>query len=177
MPRSPDKPTQNLAAKAADGSPLQLTEDNPYTRLTIQQKNYVEARLQGLNKAASGRAAGLSSPQASLNMEKNPKVRAAIRYLIRESAQKVDELTKSDVLSGMMDAVNAASTASELVMAWREIGKLLGVYEPERKVVEMRDLSKQELKELPDSELAKLAGDKMRTVVDGEYTEVDGHTA
>ena len=37
---------------------LTLTEQNPYTELTLLQKRYVEARLQGLNKSASYRAAG-----------------------------------------------------------------------------------------------------------------------
>lgn len=149
-----------------------LTETNPYTALTLKQKNYVEARLQGLGKAAAGRAAGVSDTQAQ-HYERNPKIRAAIRYLINESTKDVDELTKSDVLTGMMDAVNAAATASELVMAWREIGKLLGAYEPERKVIEVRDYSREELKTLSDDELMKLAGNRMADAIEGEYKELD----
>jgi len=150
---------------------VQLTERNPYTELTIGQRNYVEARLQGLSTAAALRASGVIA-QAS-TMEKNPKVRAAIRYLIKESTKSVTELTKSDVLTGMMDAVNAAATASELVMAWREIGKLLGAYEPERKILEIRDYSADELKTLSDRDLAKLAGNTMQEVIeDAEYSDV-----
>ena len=59
----------------------------------------------------------------------------------------------------MMDAVSAAATAAELVMAWREIGKLLGVYEPERRVLEVKDYTTDELKTLSDRDLAKLAGE------------------
>ena len=150
---------------------VQLTERNPYTELTIGQRNYVEARLQGLSTAAALRASGVIA-QASA-MERNPKVRAAIRYLIKESTKSVTELTKSDVLTGMMDAVNAAATASELVMAWREIGKLLGAYEPERKILEIRDYSADELKTLSDRDLAKLAGNTMQEVIeDAEYSDV-----
>lgn len=157
-----------MAKKAA--KELVLTEDNPYTRLSLVQKHYVEARLQGLTKAAAARAAGINSTSVT-RLERDPKVAAAIRWLLSESTRNVDELTKSDVLSGMMDAVNAAATASELVMAWREIGKLLGVYEPERKVLEVHDYSASELKALPDEELAKLAGGRMADVIDGEFTE------
>jgi hypothetical protein len=127
--------------------------------------------MQGLTQAAAKRAAGVTSKYGN-QYEKNPKVREAIRYLVRESVANVEELTKSDVLTGMMDAVAAAATAGELVMAWREIGKLLGVYEPERKVLEVHEYSKDELKELSDEDLLRLAGGKMADVVEGEYREL-----
>jgi len=153
---------------------LALTEDNPYTQLTLLQKRYVEARLQGLNKTAAARAAGSDTPgRTSQGLEKSPRVRAAIRYLIKESTLNVQELTKSDVLTGMMDAVEAAATAGELVMAWREIGKLLGAYEPERKILEIHDYSQDELKQLSDKDLLNLAGGKMQDVVDAEFSEVE----
>ncbi|TFH46167.1 MAG: hypothetical protein E4H01_10405 [Lysobacterales bacterium] len=151
---------------------IRLTDSNPYTQLTLMQKHYVEARLQGLSKSASCRACGHRTT-SSHSMEHNPKVQAAIRYLIRESTASVEELTKSDVMTGMMDAVNAAATASELVMAWREIGKLLGAYEPERKILEIRDYTTDELKALSDKDLAKLAGPSLANVIeDAEFEEV-----
>jgi hypothetical protein len=156
---------------------LVLTERNPYTSLTILQRQYVEARLQGLTKSAASRAAGIPPQQGSL-YEKNPRVREAIRYLIKESTKSVDELTKSDVLTGMMDAVNASATASELVMAWREVGKLLGHYEPERKILEIHDYSKDELKTLSDEDLLRLSGGKIRDAIeDAEYEELPSTSA
>ncbi len=156
---------------------LILTEENPYTVLTIIQKRYVEARLQGLNQMSAGRIAGMSfkddDRSTVYKMEKNPKVRAAIRYLIRESTKSIKDLTKSDVLTGMLDAVDAAATAGELVMAWREIGKLLGAYEPERRILEVHDYTKDELKQLSDKDLLRMAGDKMKAVVEGEFSEVE----
>lgn len=156
---------------------LILTEKNPYTALSLNQKRYVEARLQGLPKYAAARAAGMaesSVPGAVRSWEKSPLVRAAIRYLIKESTKSVEELTKNDVLQGMMDAVDSAATASELVMAWREVGKLLGSYEPERKILEIHDYTSDELRELSDRDLLKLAGGKMQEVIeDAEFHEVD----
>jgi hypothetical protein len=151
---------------------ITLTERNPYTDLTILQRRFVEARLQGLTIKAAGAAAGIKDTNLH-GIENNPKVRAAIRYIIKESTASVDELTKSDVLTGMMDAVEAASTASELVLAWREIGKLLGVYEPERRVLEIKDYSDNELKELTDQELLQLAGTDMADAIDGEFYELE----
>ncbi len=157
---------------------LILTEINPYTSLTLQQKRYVEARLQGLNQRAAANAAGAKALKSGMYMqslERNPKVRAAIRYLIKESMQSVEELTKSDVLTGMMDAVNAAATATELVQAWREVGKLLGAYEPEKRILEIHDYTKDELKQLSDQDLQKLAGDKMQNInlPEADYQEVE----
>jgi hypothetical protein len=151
---------------------IALTERNPYTELTLQQKNYVEARMQGLIPAAAGRAIGAPATVVHTQLERNPKVRAAIRWLIRESTKSVKELTKDDVMTGMLDAVEAASTAAELVMAWRELGKLIGAYEPEKKILEIHDYSKDELKELSDKDLLQLAGGRMQDVIDGEYEEV-----
>lgn len=150
---------------------LQLTEKNPYTELSLMQKNYVEARLQGLTCAAAGRACGTAgNPQ---QIEHNPKVRAAIRYLLRESTANIKDLTKSDVMTGMLDAVEAASTAAELVMAWRELGKLIGAYEPERKILEIHDYSQDELRELSDQDLLRLAGGRMKDVIDdAEFEEI-----
>ena len=158
---------------------LTLTENNPYTALTLKQKNYVEARMQGLNMSASARAAGCEGNVSFLaqQMERSPKVRAAIRWLIRESTQSVEELTKSDVMTGMLDAVEAASTSAELVMAWRELGKLIGAYEPERKILEIHDYSKDELKELSDKDLLRMAGGKMQEVVEGDFEELSSAEA
>jgi len=164
-----------VAKKNGKTKGLQLTERNPYTALTLIQKNYVEARLQGLTQKAAAAAAG-AAPNTQRELEQNPKVRAAIRYLIKESTDSVEELTKSDVLTGMMDAVSAAATAAELVMAWREIGKLLGAYEPERKILEVHDYSRDELRTLSDADLAKLAGPRMTDVVDAEFTALPTNT-
>jgi len=73
-----------------------------------------------------------------------------------------------------MDAVASAATAGELVMAWREIGKLLGAYEPEKRILEIRDYSQAELKTVSDKDLLSLAGGKMQEVIDGDFKELDG---
>ncbi len=145
-----------------------LTEDTPYSRLTINQRRYVDARLQGLGPVAAARAAGVSEG----SLERHPKVRAAIKWVVKESGTKASDLTKSDVMQGMLDAVDSAETSQELVAAWRELGKLIGAYEPERKILEVRDYSKDELKVLSDAELAQLAGKEMSDVIDGEFQEL-----
>jgi hypothetical protein len=158
----------------SNGKDVVLTERNPYTELTILQRRYVDARLQGLGITAAARAAGanVKNPGNIDSLEKNPKVRAAMRWAIKESGQRAEELTKNDVMTGLLDAVDAAATASELVMAWRELGKLIGAYEPEKKILEIHEYKAEDLKMLSDKELAQLAGDKFADAIDAEFEEL-----
>lgn len=163
--------------RSSKGKAVQLTEKNPYTALNIGQRRYVEARLQGLTINAAYRAAGYVMTEsmhrgAASAMECNPKVRAALKWLVKESTKDVMQLSKSDVMTGMLDAVSAAATAGELVMAWRELGKLIGAYEPERRILEIHDYSEDELKRLSDAELLQLAGGRMSEAIDGEFREI-----
>jgi hypothetical protein len=164
------KKTANL--KPSTGNEVALTDDNPYTRLTVLQRRYVEARLQGLGCLASARAAGIAERDYA-KYEKHPKVRAAMKYCVQQASSKAEELSKSDVMTGMLDAVEAAATASELVLAWRELGKLIGAYEPEKKILEVHDYTRDELRSLTDEELVQLAGKKYADAIDGEFTELD----
>ena len=161
-------------SRSENGSEVSLTEENPYTRLNVKQRRFVEARLQGLPVLAAGKAAGWADATAASRCEHSPKVRAAIKFLIKDSTKNVLELSKSDVMTGMLDAVEAAATSSELVMAWRELGKLIGAYEPERRILEIHDYSEDELKTLSDEDLVKLSGGRMRDAIDGEFREIKG---
>jgi hypothetical protein len=123
---------------------------------------------------AAGRAVGCKDAPEASKLEHHPKVREAIKYLIKDSTKNVLELSKSDVMTGMLDAVEAAATASELVMAWRELGKLIGAYEPERRILEIHDYTEEDLKTLSDDDLVKLSGGRMRDAIDGEFREIEG---
>jgi hypothetical protein len=131
--------------------------------------------MQGLAIGAAGKAAGCNTSQRASQLERSPKVRKAIKWLIKDSTRNVEELNKSDVMTGMLDAVEAAATASELVLAWRELGKLIGAYEPEKKILEIHDYTKDELKALSDEDLLKLSGNKYSDVIDAEFEEIKDH--
>jgi len=152
-----------------------MTERNPYTELSVLQRRFVEARLQGLTVGAAGKAAGCKCQQHSSQVERSPKVRKAIKFLIKDSTRNVEELSKSDVMTGMLDAVEAAATASELVLAWRELGKLIGAYEPEKKILEIHDYTRDELKQMSDEDLLRLSGSKYSDAIDGEFEEIKEH--
>lgn len=140
--------------------------------LTQKQLHYVEARLQGLAPTAAARAAGLSDGDSG-QYERAPRVREAMRWAVQQGMKQAEDIDKNDVISGMMDAVTAAGTAAELVMAWREIGKLIGAYQPEKKVLEIHTYNEKDIKSLPSDELMRLAGKELQDVIEGEFAEVN----
>lgn len=131
--------------------------------------------MQGLSVSAAGAAAGCANVYSASNLERSPKVRKAIKFLVKDSVRSVEELSKSDVMTGMLDAVEAAATASELVLAWRELGKLIGAYEPEKKILEIHDYTREELKTMSDNELLRLSGGKYADAIDAEFEEIKEH--
>lgn len=70
-------------------------------------------------------------------------VQERIDRLQRELANQIN-ITRGDVAAGLMNAVTVSRDATELVMAWREIGKLLGYYEETKIRIEQN--VKQEIK-------------------------------
>lgn len=145
--------------------------------LTKQQRLFVEARLTGLNIHQSGIAAGVKCADVNAyRLEKHPGVRAALDAASRMATNKMD-LGRDDVLRGLQDAVVAAATSAELTAAWREIGKVIGAYEPEKHehILKLEDLTLERLQSLPTVELAKMAEGNIFTisrdddVLDAEY--------
>lgn len=133
--------------------------------LSTQEVAYVESRLVGNPPVVAARIAGMDDPaEDSVRLEKDLRVRAAIEASVKLNVYE-RQLTRDDVLAGFMDAVNMSQTATELVAAWREIGKVIGAYEPQK--IELTARNKEQLQELNDSDLAKIAA------IEGEYSLVD----
>lgn len=144
--------------------------------LTPREQRYVQLRAEGMTKTVSALGAGYSDPTEGKRLEKRPGVSNAIRAIREDSAHQM-RLTRDDVLRGFMDAVRAADSSTELVNAWREIGKMLGHYEPEIKKVEISATVEQGLKRiqiLSDAELARLSGMDTKLVIeDVDFERVD----
>lgn len=87
-------------------------------------------------------------------LEYTPTVQAAVAQLRHHL-----NLTRDDIIAGMMDAVYSAANSQELVAAWREIGKLIGAYAPSRVQIEHTNTNNnllQRISLLSDVELARL---------------------
>jgi len=144
------------------------------------QKLYAEARLHGMSPLDAAVAAGLKSPSIQCHAyEKHPKISPIIRMANSQSMERY-QLSRDDVVSGFMDAVNAAGSSTELTQAWREIGKMLGHYAPdtvEHKVT-VENMTINKIETMSDADLARLAEMEEFTlprehVLVGKYEVID----
>lgn len=137
---------------------------------SVKQTKLLDGLCEGLSLAQAMENAGYreSSKKAVVA---SPAVAEAVR-MGREKIAERYALSKKDVIEGFMDAVTSAANSMELIAAWREIGKLIGAYEPHKIEVTHRQeqLTVEEVRQLPSSELARLAN--MGDVVDAEYFEL-----
>jgi hypothetical protein len=121
--------------------------------------------MMGNPPVVSARVAGYPDPiERSLALETDLRIKDAMLAANR-LRQYERRLTRDDVLAGFLDAVGMAATATELVGAWREIGRVIGAYEPSK--VNITVTHQQQLKEMGDQELAQLAS------IDGEFEVLD----
>lgn len=130
-----------------------------FNKLTDMQRKYAEARLAGMIPLHAAQAAGISVPEVNAyRYEKHPKIQKALIAARKMVVEKFD-VNREDVIRGMFDAVQASATATELVAAWREIGRIIGAYEPAKVEIMHRieDVTLDKLQRLSTKELIELA--------------------
>jgi len=178
-------PTKTEVAVKDDGVNMDVAEQDQFylafSKLTDKQRQYVNNRLLGHNPTTSARAAGYSEASATsagYNLDRNPVIRNVIVLANKQALQQMS-LGRADVLKGLLDSVDTAATSTELTAAWREIGKLIGAYEPEKveHTHKLEDLSREKLATMSDAELLKHSGQAEfrlvdEDVIDGEYEEL-----
>lgn len=142
--------------------------------LTDKQDAYVQARLDGKGKRAAAREAGYAlSPTA---IEQSEDVKAAIAAA-RSELSDAAQIRRADVIGMFQEAYTMAKLASEpasMVSAAKEIGKMLGLYEPEtiKLALDHNQSSLQrKLLTLSDSELLEIANGQGQ-VIDGEFKRI-----
>jgi len=119
----------------------------------------------GMTQTAAARAAGIPVGQAKKTMEM-----PEVQQQICDAQQHISKqllISREQVLQGLLDVVEDATLQAELmprVAAWREIGKIAGVYAPEeRKVTYDGDVT------IMRKQVQVLADEKLH-----EYTLIEG---
>jgi hypothetical protein len=153
---------------------LSTKAQTAYDMLDSRQRKYVDERLKGNPPRDAALSAGYSE-QTAINrayelLERHPVIKVVLRETGRAALKNLC-LTREHVLHGLMDAVDHAATATELTNAWREIGRVIGAYEPEKVQIDISALAPEELRTMPLSELAALAD--MQGVFDGTFRIVN----
>lgn len=110
--------------------------------LTSRQERFINEYLLSGNATDAARIAGYSEKSAKVRacrLTKDNRIASAIAAKQAENAAKL-ELKREDVLKGLLEAVKLAeeqANPAALVSAWREIGRVIGCYQPETKRVEL----------------------------------------
>lgn len=149
------KGTKEVQAYEAAGNSLEVA----FGKLTDQQRLYVDGRLAGLTPYASCKAAGYSGPESSAyRLERTPKVADAMAAASQVARVQLD-MGKDDVLAGLMEALNASANATEMTNVWKEIGKIIGVYQPMKLEVthDIGEMTQDKLMTLSNKDLVRMA--------------------
>lgn len=142
--------------------------------LTEKQSVYVEARLDGKSKKEANALAGYAPTDClSGKSDEVAKALAEGRNQLSDAAQ----IKRADVLLMLTEAYDMAKLAAEpasMVSAAREIGKMLGFYEPETIKVEL-SMSQAKLQRkfevMTDEQLLEIAEGRAK-IIEGDYTRL-----
>jgi len=133
--------------------------------LSDKRSRFVEEYLRDQNGTQAAIRAGYapgSAYSAASRLLRNDQVRAAVSE--RQGAIARDlELDRQKVVAQIMEAIEIARLQADpqaMIAGWREIAKMLGYYEPERKQVEVSVSAKRmvdQFEAMSDAELLRLA--------------------
>jgi len=130
---------------------------------TDKQLKFADAKLSGLNDKAAARAAGYSNSGASATMAVTSKGVQTVLDEARQLLASATNLKKSDVLAGILDAIERARMLGEPsteIKGWQEVAKMLGYYAPEVKRIELttdQGRVKSKFEQMTDEELLEIA--------------------
>lgn len=150
----------------------QLRKKRGESVVTEKQDKYIEARLDGKSKSDAAREAGYSLNNMA-QIEKSADVRAALEQARSELATAT-QIKRADVIEMLKEAYDMAKLAAEpssMVSAAKEIGKMLGFYEPETIRIETQRNAgtvQRKLMTMSDEELMEIAEGTAK-VIDGEF--------
>lgn len=139
--------------------------------ISQQQSLYVEGVLDGKPRAQAAAEAGYASPDKVATMiERSEAVRTAIREA-RNELSTVAQMKRADVLMIFMNAIDLARIAGDptaMVAGAREVGKMLGLYAPEKKEIELT-VGQARLR----STYEGMTDEELLAIIEGEYVRLD----
>jgi len=148
--------------------------------LTPQERKFVEAVTSGMTPRQAYRQGGFPMPSsqgAALDRKvaqllSRPVVADAIRE--RQLALRAKyNITRDDIVKGVLEAIKDAKLLSDpatQLTGWRDLAKMLGLNEPEHKIVTIApevELAQKQLSGLHTEDLLRLAGPG---IIEAEFT-------
>ncbi len=156
-----------------------ITADRPQSiLLTAQQAAFVDAKMLGKDNIDAARAAGYKRPITSGNtIAKTDSVQRALAAA-RDELSSAAQITRADVIDGFMEAINMAKLAADpasMIKGWSETAKVLGLYAPEVKKLEISGNQKRmqsKYEAMSDMELLDIIEGRVK-LIEGESTRVE----
>lgn len=155
---------------------LQSSRQRSIRELDPQVRKFCVKVAEGRNPSDAAAAAGYDNPGAAAkNLMQRPAVRKALGIMI-EKTMRYSEITRQDVIEGFKDAIDIARQQSEpmgMIAGWREIGKMLGMYETKVKVEITGGAGEvqRQLEGLSDAELLKFMRERNAITIEGEVED------
>jgi dihydrodipicolinate synthase/N-acetylneuraminate lyase len=159
-----------MGAIVSDGDRSYLHSLYPYAGLdrpfTQQQEQLLLHFMRGMSITAAARASGYTNTSVASALLREPRFQHMLD-LLREREFEETRITR-DMLNGMLlTAHSKAATATEEILAIKEMGKLNGLYESDKQrgplvalTVNGRDAPQQkQLGRMSDQELLEMAGE------------------
>lgn len=152
--------------------------------LTAQESRFVALYAQGLAPGKAAVGAGYANEGCAQSLMSNEAIAETITALKMRQMDSLGEIVTRDFVGQMfLEAHKKAATATEEIAAGRELGKLYGLYAPEKGTVEVNvQVNRiEQLENLSDEELLRRArlrstslspAADIRPVIEGEV--VDG---
>lgn len=146
--------------------------------LTSQEEQFVIYKARGLSTLVAGRSAGYTPEQAE-ELLLNPDIALMVEYLLARNNRQV-EITRDMLNVMLLEAHRKSATATEEIMAARELGKLNDLYpDPKRASVEINinkkaELTERHIKDMPEERLLELVGDTIDLDLSEYEVERDG---
>lgn len=139
---------------------------------------------EGMTPSDAAAYCGMVDPgKTAQDLMRRPTVKKALNVMI-DRTMRMSEITREDVLEGFKDAIAIARTQSEpmtMIAGWREVGKMLGMYEAKLKIEVTGGAGELErqLAGMSDADLLRMVHDRSsllppiegEVVEDGEFTE------
>lgn len=150
---------------------------DPLQMLDPRERIFAEHVANGARQVVAARAAGFKQPEKlAYRVLKRPHVAKAVKYLADEN-RKAAQMDRKKVMAGFLDAIEIAKLQGDpgvMVAGWREVGRMCGLYEPEKKTLDVNITAKRmisKLETMTTEELFELA-DEADDAIDGEFQEL-----
>lgn len=143
----------------------------PSDILSDREQDFVDKIMEGLPPTTAAKMSG-TSPGYTAHL---PRVQAEVARA-RAEVEDATLLKRLDTINGILEAIQMAKLISDptsMIRGWVEIGKILGHYAPEEKIIHITgDQAKlrRQLEDLTDDELYEIANNK--NVIDADFTDV-----